>query len=135
MIVVGVDGSGCARCALDEAVELAKQLGDELLITYGYEPGGPGEEHAAHRAAVKEIGQRVTDRALKSAEDAGVNAEVALIPQRPVDALLSMGEEHDARAIVVGTYGEHPIKGAILGSTPYKLVQLADRPVVVVPDK
>jgi nucleotide-binding universal stress UspA family protein len=75
----------------------------------------------------------VTKRALKTATDAGVKAEVALIPQQPVDALMSMGAEHDARAIVVGTYGEHPIKGAILGSTPYKLVHLADRPVIVVP--
>jgi nucleotide-binding universal stress UspA family protein len=44
-----------------------------------------------------------------------------------------MGAEHDARLIVVGTYGEHPIRGAILGSTLYKLVQVSDRPVLVVP--
>jgi nucleotide-binding universal stress UspA family protein len=50
--------------------------------------------------------------------DAGVKAAAALIPELPTNALLSMGAEHDARAIVVGTYGEHPIKGAILGSTP-----------------
>ena len=78
-------------------------------------------------------GEQVTERALKSAKDAGVTAKVALIPERPVDALLSMGAEHDARLIVVGTYGEHPIKGAILGATPYKLVQVSDRPVLVVP--
>jgi nucleotide-binding universal stress UspA family protein len=35
--------------------------------------------------------------------------------------------------IVVGSYGERPLKGAILGSTPYKLLYLADRPVLVVP--
>jgi nucleotide-binding universal stress UspA family protein len=62
-----------------------------------------------------------------------VHAKVALIPESPVDALLSMGAEHDARMIVVGTYGEHPIRGAILGSTSYKLVPLSDRPVLVVP--
>jgi hypothetical protein len=36
---------------------------------------------------------------------------VALVPQRPVDALLALGDEHDARAIVVGTHGEGPLKG------------------------
>ncbi|MGH3042615.1 MAG: universal stress protein [Gaiellaceae bacterium] len=133
MIVVGYDGSDCAHVALDKGIELAKELGDELLITYGYEPGGVGEEHAAHREAVKALGERTTARALKSAKEAGIKADVALIPERPVDALIAMGDEHDARLIVVGTYGEHPIKGAILGSTPYKLVQLADRPVLVVP--
>jgi nucleotide-binding universal stress UspA family protein len=113
--------------------ELGQELDEEILITYGYEPGGPGEEHAAHREAVKQMGEAVTNRALKRAEDAGVEAKVALIPQRPVDALIAMGEEHDARMIVVGTYGEHPIKGAVLGSTPYKLVQVAERPVLIVP--
>ena len=35
--------------------------------------------------------------------------------------------------IVVGSHGEAPLKGAILGSTPYKLVQLSETPVLVVP--
>ena len=34
---------------------------------------------------------------------------------------------------IVRTYGESPIKGAILGSTPHKLLHLSDRPVLVVP--
>jgi len=33
----------------------------------------------------------------------------------------------------VGSYGESPIKGAILGSTPHKPLHLAETPVVVVP--
>ena len=35
--------------------------------------------------------------------------------------------------IVVGTYGEHPLRGAILGSTPHKLLHLSSRPVLAVP--
>jgi len=31
-IVVGYDGSDCAKMALDEAVALAKDLGDSVLI-------------------------------------------------------------------------------------------------------
>ena len=30
------------------------------------------------------------------------------------------------------THGESPLKGAIIGSTPYKLVQLSEVPVLVV---
>ena len=41
-------------------------------------------------------------------------------------------ERHGARFIVVGGYGESPIRGAILGSTPHKLLHLSDVPVVVV---
>jgi len=35
--------------------------------------------------------------------------------------------------IVVGSAAEHPLVGALLGSTAYKLVNRADVPVLVVP--
>jgi nucleotide-binding universal stress UspA family protein len=62
-----------------------------------------------------------------------VEAEVELVPKRPSAALTELAEREDARMIVVGTYGESPIRGAILGSTPHKLLHLSDRPVLVVP--
>ena len=34
--------------------------------------------------------------------------------------------------IVVGSYGERPLKGALVGSTPHKLIHLSERPVIVV---
>jgi nucleotide-binding universal stress UspA family protein len=132
-LVVGCDGSGCANKAVDAAVELAHELGDELLIVFGYDPGGYGEEHKAHREAVRQVGERVVADALKRAAAAGVSADVALVPKRPVEALLDAAEERDARAIVVGSHGEQPLKAAILGSTPHKLLQVSQRPVLVVP--
>ena len=51
----------------------------------------------------------------------------------PVDALLAVAAKHAARFIVVGGYGESPLRGAILGSTPHKLLHLSETPVVVVP--
>jgi len=84
---------------------------------------------SAHKAAVEEIGKRATAAALEQARE----AEVALVPERPSAALVRLADETDARFIVVGTYGEGPIKGAILGSTPHKLLHMSERPVVVVP--
>ena len=46
-LVVGYDGSECARAALDAALELAKGLGDDVVVAFGYDPGGPGEEYQA----------------------------------------------------------------------------------------
>ena len=34
--------------------------------------------------------------------------------------------------IIVGSHGESPLRGAIIGATPYKLVQLSETPVLVV---
>lgn len=132
-LVVGYDGSDCAKAALDAALQFAGVMGDRVVVAFGYEPGGYGEEHSAHREAVRRFGEGVTAPALERAREAGVEAELALVPERPADALIALAEEHDARAIVVGTHGESPLRGALLGSTPHKLLHLSRRPVVVVP--
>jgi nucleotide-binding universal stress UspA family protein len=133
-LILGYDDSLGARAALEAAIELAQDLGDRIVIAFGYEPPGDiGEELTAARAAVREIGERFAHHALSRATAAGVEAELAVVDSRPVDALLELAAARDARMIVVGTYGESPIKGAILGSTPHKLLHLADRPVLAVP--
>lgn len=132
-LIVGYDGSACAEAALEEAIHFSGTTGDRIVVAFGYEPGGYGEEHAAHREEVRKFGERVTAPAIERAREAGVDATLALIPERPVDALVSLAAEHDARAIVVGTHGESPIRGAILGSTPHKLLHLSEHPVLVVP--
>lgn len=133
VLVLGYDGSECANAALDSAAELAKGLGDRIVIGFGYDPGGPGEEFGATSDAIRKMGERVTSGALERARSQGVEVEIALVNERPTEALISLADKHDARAIVVGSYGEHPIKGAFLGSVPHKLLHLSERPVLVVP--
>ncbi len=133
-IVVGYDASPGARAALEHALVLAACLGDRLVIGCGVAPpGGPGEELREHRAALREQAGQLTERALSRAREAGVEAEVELVDERPAPALLALADRHSARMIVVGSYRERPLKGAILGSTPHKLLHTAGRPVLVVP--
>jgi nucleotide-binding universal stress UspA family protein len=132
-LVVGYDGSECAHAALEHTLRLAADLGDGVVIAYGYDPGGPGEEYKAHRDAVKHVGEKVTAEAAARAREAGVEVEVELREERPVDALMKLAMERSARLIVVGSYGEPPLKGAILGSVPHKLLHLSEVPVLVVP--
>jgi nucleotide-binding universal stress UspA family protein len=133
-LIVGYDGSAGSEAALVAAIDLARELGDRVVLAFGYEPPGRvGEELLAMRDAVREIGERATRHARSRAEAAGVPVEVVLVDASPVDALLSLAAERDARMIVVGSYGEHPIKGAILGATPNKLLHLAEHPVLAVP--
>ncbi|HEY8583408.1 MAG TPA: universal stress protein [Capillimicrobium sp.] len=133
-LIVGFDDSPGARAALEAAIDLARELGDRVVVAFGYEPPGAlGEERGAARQAVRELGERVTSHALARAQAEGVEAELALVDAAPVDALLQLADERDARMIIVGSYGEHPLKGAILGSTPHKLLHLAERPVLAVP--
>ena len=133
-LVVGYDGSECARAAFDAALDLARSTGDRVIVAFGYEPPvGYGEEIAAHREVVRKHGEQVTAEAIERAAELGIDAELALVPERPTETLEELAEEHDARAIVVGSYGESPLRSAILGSTPHRLLHGAKRPVIVVP--
>lgn len=131
--MVGFDGGECAGRALDTAVDLAKRFGDRVVIVFGAgPPGTPTEEFREHRRAIEEIGERVTTEAAERVRSGDVEVEVVVVPDRPSVALSKTAEERDARFIVVGSYGESPIKGAIVGSVPHKLLQISETPVVVV---
>ncbi len=133
-IIVGYDGSECGKAALEKATELAKALGDKLVLVFGYAPGGyGGGEIPSAREAVRELAEKATAEGAALAAAAGVEHEVRLKPLLPPHALIEAAAEGEARMIVVGSYGEAPLKGVILGSTPYKLLHEARLPVLVVP--
>ncbi len=56
-----------------------------------------------------------------------------MLDESPAQALLDAAERHAARVIVVGTWGESPMRGALLGSTPHKLLHMSPVPVLCVP--
>ena len=76
---------------------------------------------------------KVLEEAKHQAEAAGATIELELVAKKGSEAIVDVAEKRDARMIVVGSYGDAPLKGMILGSTPNKLLHLADRPVLVVP--
>jgi nucleotide-binding universal stress UspA family protein len=133
-IVVGYDGSATARIALDEALALAKDLGDRLVIVFGYAPPGTwGGEIVEHEKAIEELGEKAANEARQRAEAEGVPFDVALVAKHGADALIEVADERDARMIVVGSHGETTLKELILGATPQKLLHTSQRPVLVVP--
>ena len=134
-IVLGYDESPGARRALGYSIDLARLLGDTLVLVYADEPPGGvrGEEFKAHFDALAEMGRTALGRAVDEATAAGVTTAVELVDAKPAAALLDTAEKYDARLIVVGTWGESPLRGAILGSTPHKLLHWSTRPVLCVP--
>jgi nucleotide-binding universal stress UspA family protein len=133
-LVLGYDGSDGSRAALAVAIELAGRLGEPLHAAYATAPPTHvGEEAREHRAALESIGRGLLGEALTAAAAAGVHAESHLEPAQPVELLTQLADAVDARLIVVGSYGESPLRGAILGSTPHKLLHLSERPVLAVP--
>ena len=131
-IVVGYDGTDSAKGALDAAVEFANDLDEPLLAVFGYGTNPIGGEVKDHVQALKEYGEKVTAEAVENAGKAGAKAEAVLADEEGAEALTAVAEDRDARMIVVGSRGEGPIRGAILGATAYRLVHISDTPVLVV---
>jgi nucleotide-binding universal stress UspA family protein len=133
-IVVGYDGSACGDAALASALELAGEVGDQVTVVFGYAPPGLwGGEIAEHEEAIEELGEKVMAKAKSQAAEKGVEVDAQLVPKRAAEALIEVAERRDARMIVVGTFGDPPLKGMILGSTPNKLLHMSERPILVVP--
>ena len=133
-IVVGYDGSDCAKAALDEAIGLAQKLSGKVLVTYAY--GGPRSYSGAPltpRKKLKEVGEKLLDEALAHAGDAGTLVEPVLVDDNATEGLLDVARRHGAGMIVVGSRGQSPIGGMLLGSTTYKLVHSTTEPLLIVP--
>ena len=133
-VVLGYDESPGAVHALRVAIDVSARFGEPLVLVYGAAvPGGMGEEYKTHRDAIQQAGRVALEHAVMAADEAGVRTTVEIIDQKPAQALIDAASRHEARLIVVGTWGESPMRGALLGSTPHKLLHLSRLPVLCVP--
>lgn len=133
-IVVGFDDSVGAAAALRQAITLAKQMGSALVLVFCTEPpsasaGGAGDQ----RDVIASIAEEVLGRANALAQSGGVASRGEVVAGRPVEGLIAVADKVDALMIVVGHHGEGPLRGALLGATANRLLNQAERPVLVVP--
>jgi len=133
-IVLGYDGSQSANAALAKTVELAPALGAPVVVVFAYyiSPLGGGDVHD-YKQALEKLGRHEVLRAVADLESAGVEVTSRLVSDKPADAILDVASEVGAGLIVVGTVGESPVTGALLGSVVLKLVQRSSIPLLVVP--
>jgi nucleotide-binding universal stress UspA family protein len=132
-IIVGYDGSGGSREALTQAIALARDLSAPLVVAYGYHAPAIGGETADYVTALRELGQNATDEAKALAHEAGApEPEVVVESGHPADVLSEIAANRQARMVVVGSRGEHPLRGWLLGSVAHKLVHISEVPVLVV---
>ncbi len=134
VIVLGYDQSPSANAALAETIRLAPLVGAKVVVVFSFyiSPLG-GQQEGSVREAFEKVGKQAVGRAVADLEAAGIEAESRLVSGKPADALIDVAKEEGASAIVVGTVGENPITGALLGSVMLRLVQRSPLPVLVVP--
>ena len=143
-VLLCYDGSEPARHAVTEAGAIVG--GGPALVLSAWEsldsvvapvPGLAGaiiggaeklnEESASVAATLADQGVAVAAAAGFDASPLPVRAD-----RRVWRAILDAAEEHDARAIVVGSRGRSAVE-SLLGSVAYRVVHHAGRPVLVVP--
>jgi nucleotide-binding universal stress UspA family protein len=142
-IMVAIDGSAIAMRALEEAMQLAKSLGAELMPVYvveyphayvsdlGYDPPTISE------TLINE-GTRALEKAICLMKNQSIAPRSLLVDDRYTlssiaEQLQKASEEYGADLIVLGTHGRGGFKRLLLGSVAEAFVRLSTRPVLLVP--
>ena len=130
-IVLAIDGADEAAGAIAAAVDLARKSGGKVLVVHVDGRGG------AVRAgsALDDDGARFVATVVDTVRGWGVPvySELRAAASGAVarEILLAAGS-FDADAIVLGSRRLGAFAGLLLGSVAYKVIQLADCPVMVV---
>jgi len=133
-LAVGYDGGESADRALDAAIDLARDLEEELFVVCGVAPaGGVGEEYDATEDAIVEDIAPLVMAAVAKARSAGIDAEAILVDADPVDALYTVMDERSPRMLIVGYGTAGRIRRALFGAVARRVVRGAEVPVLVVP--
>ena len=135
-ILVGYDGSDCAKRALDTACEMATIEGGEVwaLAVLEHLP-----KYAASVGEIEEItaqGRQHLREVLSGAQEIAVAHDVGLqvdqVAGQPAQAIVKYAHERGFDLIVVRHSGHSGIWGTFLGSTADKAIRHAHCSVLVV---
>jgi nucleotide-binding universal stress UspA family protein len=139
--LVGIDGSNCSSRALEYARQRALADDGKLLIVHVIEwskysfstPQENAERHKRREEELARANSEVVGPVLSQAHADGIEAEGLVRHGHAAETLARLGTKHEATCIIVGRKGSTKLKAKIFGSIASTLVQIADRPVCVVP--
>ncbi len=132
MLVCGYDGTPGSHAGFSEALRLAKELGSEITAVYAYERSRLATEMKDLDDVIIGRAREVLEEAVAEGSAAGVTVHPEVLEGTAAETLVEAADKTDARYIVVGSYGETPLKSFLIGSTPSRLLHLSERPVLVV---
>ena len=141
VFLVGVDCSDCSNRALDYAAERASARSGELVVVHVIEWSPfsfstPQENEERHKRREEEL-QRAHDEIVGPIVDRlkkkGIKARGMVRHGHTAETLMGIAQEIKATNIVIGRTGKSRFKAQLFGSVASAMVQIAERPVTVVP--
>jgi nucleotide-binding universal stress UspA family protein len=134
-ILVPIDGSSCARRALEYASKRASSADGAPLLILNAQPA-IASSRLVSRAMINEHHERNSDEALKSAlaflKRRKLKAEIITKIGDPAETIIAIAKSKGCGEIVMGNNGRGRIAGLLLGSVAAKVIQLAPCPVTLV---
>lgn len=147
MILICYDGSDDAKAAIEHAAELAPGNTATVLVVWEAfsEIASAGRSRFTPLATITNLeetdeklraaGQELAEEGAEIARAAGLDAKPATIKQKTsvANAIVASAAELGANAIVMGSRGIGGLSSIVLGSVSQRVLQHADRPVLVIP--
>jgi nucleotide-binding universal stress UspA family protein len=133
-VVVATDLSRVSAGAVEVGIDLARRLRARLLLLNVLDLGrlsGLGRHDRVDQARAER--EPLLLDLVRSARDAGVEAEYLLFQGSPVEAITEAATSEGAEMIVVGTHRRRGPGRTLLGSVSDGLVRTAGVPVLIVP--
>ncbi len=140
-ILVPVDFSPFAQAALTAAADLARRLGDELLVVHAI----PDEEVRAIARArlarrgrdeiLEDLGRAVEEHARATpgvGHDGGLELRAMAVSGLPAEAILRAASGLEADLIVMSTHGRTGLAHAVMGSVAEDVLRRAPCPVLTI---
>lgn len=135
-LLVAVDGSDHANQALAAAARLALAAGADVVVVHQRSDEALTHGPVVPSGEAADQAQSVVDDAIGLLTRSGVASAHGRVVRglhgEEATAIMDVAREEDADIIVVGPRGLGRIAGLLVGSVTDRLVQLADRPVLVV---
>lgn len=139
MIICAVDGSPSAWAALEEAIALARGMGDRLIVVtvwralqrdFGIEPAASvtlPQLLAAERRHAESVMRRADDRA----QHEGLLVSTRLETGDPAREICALAAREGARLVTIGTQGHGAVRALLVGSVSAAVIRNAPCPVLV----
>ncbi len=141
VFLVGVDCSNCGSRALEYAAGRAGVKDARLIVAHVIEwspfsfstPQENEERHKRREEELQRAHEEIVDPLVAELAEQGIDVEGVVKHGHVAETLLAIARDREATNIMVGRHGSSRLRAHLFGSVASTLVQIADRPVTVVP--